>query len=72
MESAVGIVPKAGELNTAGIDVDQSTLDELLEIDQEAWTKEIDSIKEFFEEFGDRMPKQLLSELDQLERRIKS
>jgi phosphoenolpyruvate carboxykinase (GTP) len=72
MESAVGIVPKAGELNTAGIDVDQSTLDELLEIDQEAWTKEIDSIKEFFEEFGDRMPKQLLAELDQLERRIKS
>ena len=33
MPSAVGIVPKAGELNTSGIDVEQSTLEELLEID---------------------------------------
>ena len=70
--SAVGIVPKAGELNTAGIDVDQSTLDELLEIDPEAWTKEVESIKEFFEEFGGRMPKQLLEELAKLESRIKA
>jgi len=70
--SAVGIVPKAGELNTSGIDVDQSTLDELLEIDPEAWTKEVESIKEFFEEFGERMPKQLLEELDNLDRRVKA
>jgi phosphoenolpyruvate carboxykinase (GTP) len=72
MPSPVGIVPKAGELNTAGIDVDQSTLDELLEIDPESWTKEIESIKEFFEEFGERMPKQLLEELAKLESRIKA
>jgi phosphoenolpyruvate carboxykinase (GTP) len=72
MPSAVGIVPRAGELNTSGIDVDQSTLDELLEIDQEAWAKEVESIKEFFEEFGQRMPKQLFDELAKLETRIKA
>jgi phosphoenolpyruvate carboxykinase (GTP) len=72
MPSAVGIVPRAGELNTAGIDVDQSTLDELLEIDPEAWTKEVESITEFFEEFGQRMPKQLFDELAKLEARVKA
>jgi phosphoenolpyruvate carboxykinase (GTP) len=72
MPSAVGIVPRAGELNTSGIDVDQSTLDELLEIDQEAWAKEVESIKEFFEEFGQRMPMQLFDELAKLETRIKA
>jgi phosphoenolpyruvate carboxykinase (GTP) len=72
MESAVGIVPKAGELNTAGIDFDQSTLDELLEIDPDAWTKEVESITEFFEEFGQRMPKQLFDELAKLEARVKA
>jgi phosphoenolpyruvate carboxykinase (GTP) len=70
MESPVGIVPRYGELNTVGIDVDQSTLDELLEIDSEAWTKEVESIQEFFEEFGERMPKQLLDELAKLESRV--
>jgi phosphoenolpyruvate carboxykinase (GTP) len=70
MESPVGIVPKAGELNTAGIDVDQGTLDELLEVDPEAWTKEVESITEFFEGFGQRMPKQLFDELAKLETRI--
>jgi phosphoenolpyruvate carboxykinase (GTP) len=72
MESPVGIVPKAGELNTAGIDVNESTLDELLEIDSEAWTKEVESIREFFDEFGQRMPKQLWEELDKLDGRIKA
>ena len=71
MPSAVGIVPKAGELNTSGIDVDQSTLEELLEIDSEAWTKEVESIREFFGEFGERMPKQLFEELAKLEARVK-
>ena len=70
--SPVGTVPQASELNTAGIDVDQSTLDELLEIDTEAWTKEVESIREFFEEFGQRMPKQLLDELEKLDSRIKA
>jgi phosphoenolpyruvate carboxykinase (GTP) len=65
-------VPRTGELNTAGIDVDQSTLDELLEIDSEAWAKEVESIREFFEEFGQRMPKQLFDELAKLETRIKA
>jgi phosphoenolpyruvate carboxykinase (GTP) len=72
IQSPVGIVPGTGELNTAGIDVDESTLDELLEIDTEAWAKEVESIREFFEEFGDRMPKQLLEELAKLETRIKA
>jgi phosphoenolpyruvate carboxykinase (GTP) len=70
--SPVGTVPQSGELNTAGIDVDESTLDELLEIDSEAWSKEVESIREFFGEFGERMPKQLFEELTKLESRVKA
>jgi phosphoenolpyruvate carboxykinase (GTP) len=68
----VGVVPRAGELNTAGIDVNENTLDELLEIDPEDWTKEVESIKEFFEEFGERLPVQLINELQELDGRLKS
>ena len=70
--SPVGTVPKAGELNTDGIEVDESILDELLEIDSAAWTKEVESIREFFGEFGERMPKQLFEELAKLEARVKA
>jgi hypothetical protein len=70
--SPVGTVPESGELNTAGIDVDEDTLEELLEIDSEAWTKEVESVREFFEEFGERMPKQLFEELAKLEARVKA
>jgi phosphoenolpyruvate carboxykinase (GTP) len=70
--SPVGTVPQSGELNTAGIDVDESTLEELFEIDSEAWTKEVESIREFFGEFGGRMPNQLLDELAKLEARVKA
>ena len=68
----MGTVPQAGELNTTGIDVDERTLNELFEIDTEAWTKEVESIREFFEEFGDRMPKQLFEELAKLEARVQA
>jgi phosphoenolpyruvate carboxykinase (GTP) len=70
--SPVGTVPQSGELNTAGIDVDERTLEELLEIDSEAWTKEVESIRDFFGEFGERMPGQLFEELAKLEARVKA
>ena len=68
--SPVGTVPQSGELNTAGIDADERTLEELLEIDSEAWTKEVESIRGFFREFGERMPAQLYEELAKLEARV--
>ena len=68
--SPVGTVPQSGELNTAGIDADERTLEELLEIDSEAWTKEVESIRDFFREFGERMPAQLYEELAKLEARV--
>jgi phosphoenolpyruvate carboxykinase (GTP) len=70
--SPVGTVPQSGELNTAGIDVDERSLEELLEIDSEAWTKEVESIRDFFGEFGERMPGQLFEELAKLEDRVKA
>lgn len=70
--SPVGTVPQSGELDTAGIDVNESTLDELLEIDSEAWTKEVESIREFFGKFGERMPKELFDELTKLESRVQA
>jgi phosphoenolpyruvate carboxykinase (GTP) len=72
LESAIGQLPAAGELNLSGLDIEQSTLDQLFEIDPESWAAEIETIKEFFDGFGDQLPSELDLQLNELERRIES
>jgi phosphoenolpyruvate carboxykinase (GTP) len=69
-ESAIGQLPAAGELNLSGLEIEQSTLDQLFEIDPESWSAEIETIKEFFDGFGDQLPSELELQLNELERRI--
>ena len=35
---------------------------ELFDIDQNQWLQEMDSIKDYFSEYGDRMPEMLIEE----------
>jgi phosphoenolpyruvate carboxykinase (GTP) len=72
LESAIGQLPAAGELNLSGLEIEQSTLDQLFEIDPESWSAEIETIKEFFDGFGDQLPSELDLQLNELERRIES
>jgi phosphoenolpyruvate carboxykinase (GTP) len=44
----------------------------VLEVDLDEWRKEIPLIREFFDEFGDKLPAQLREALDGLEARIES
>ena len=60
IESPVGVFPK-----------DFDAPKELFEIDVEAWKEEVKGLREYFTLFGDRLPKEITKELDDLERRIK-
>ena len=63
-ETAIGIVPQAGELNTDGLAVPKQALDELLAIDVAGWRAEVGAIADYLEEFGERTPQTLFTELD--------
>jgi phosphoenolpyruvate carboxykinase (GTP) len=69
-DSALGKLPAPGELNLSGLDIDQATLDQLFEIDSKSWSAEIETIKDFFGEFGNQLPNELFQELSELEKRI--
>jgi phosphoenolpyruvate carboxykinase (GTP) len=69
-ESALGQLPAADELNVSGLEIDEATMDQLFEVDSESWSAEIETIKEFFAEFGDELPTELATELMELEKRI--
>lgn len=69
-ETAIGYVPKPGDINLEGCGVDEETLKGLLNVDTETWKKEAEGIKEFYKKFGDKLPKELNDELEALESRL--
>jgi len=43
----------------------------LLEIDRSAWLDDIADQRRFFEQFGDRLPREIYTEMEALEFRLK-
>ncbi len=43
-----------------------------LAVDDDAWKRELPGIREYFAEFGDRLPRELIEQLDALEARLGS
>ena len=56
VETAIGRVPAAGELDLQNLEVDQKQLDALLDVDPVAWQRELESIGEYLESFEPRLP----------------
>ena len=67
-ETAIGFVPKAEDINLAGIEdeVSGAQLKEILSVDNSLWDDEAKGIEEFYSKFGDRLPKALSDELNTL------
>ncbi len=72
LETAIGTVPAAGELDLSGLDLDEEDVSELLAVDVPGWLAEIPLIREYYEQFGERLPAALSGELDQLEKRLQA
>ena len=60
--TAIGVVPAAGELDVAGLDVSADDLALLLSVDNDIWKQEAGLIPEFFAQFGDHLPPALAQE----------
>ena len=70
-ETAIGYVPKKEDLDLRGLDIPEDVVDELLSVKKEYWVEDIESQKEFFAQFGDRLPKEIKEHLDALEAKMK-
>lgn len=69
-DTAIGRVPAPDALDVSGLDIDDSTLEQLLAVDNEAWRQEVAQIEAHYEIFGDRLPAELRDELRELEKRL--
>ena len=70
VDTAIGYIPKAEDLNLKGLGISDEVLAELLKVDTALWKDEATGIEEFFAKFGDRLPKELITELDNLKSRL--
>lgn len=70
VKTPIGYQPRPEDINTEGLSLDIPTLIELLKVDKDLWLKEAEGIREFYKKFGDRLPKELREQLDQLEKRL--
>lgn len=71
VETAIGYVPKAEDIDLEGIEgVTLDTLKGLLDVDPELWREEAAGIREFYKKFGEKLPKELAECLDTLEKKL--
>lgn len=63
VETPIGFVPKADEINIEGLDFSLDTLKSILEVKKDQWIKESEGIEEFYKKFGDRLPTELKEQL---------
>ena len=62
VQTAIGTVPQAAELNLDGLKIDRARLDDLLEVDNGAWQDELAAIGEYLDTFSPRLPERLRKE----------
>jgi phosphoenolpyruvate carboxykinase (GTP) len=67
----IGYVPKAGNINLQGLEEVVPNLPELLRVDSGKWLEECELIREHYDKFGARLPKELRVEFNKLKERLK-
>ena len=70
VDAISGRIPVEGDLNTEGLDLPEGTYEKLFALDPEAWSVEADLTEEYFAKFGDKVPAELHTQLEQLRARI--
>jgi phosphoenolpyruvate carboxykinase (GTP) len=71
LDTPIGGLPLADELDLSGLDLDPDDLHTLLSVDVEGWTAEVPLLRQHFAQFGERLPEALRRELDALERGLR-
>ncbi|MDO9357261.1 MAG: phosphoenolpyruvate carboxykinase domain-containing protein, partial [Solirubrobacteraceae bacterium] len=70
VETPIGFVPAAKDLNTEGLDLSAEDLDTLLTVDAEAVKAELPQVEAYLEQYGDRLPAEITQQLDALKARL--
>ena len=70
VETPIGYVPNAEDIDITGLDISVDTIKDLLSVDKALWLEDCKAIREFYAQVGERVPAELYDELAALEARL--
>jgi phosphoenolpyruvate carboxykinase (GTP) len=70
IETPIGFAPKKDSINIEGLTGQAEKMDEVLKVDKAAWLDECELIAEHQAKFGDRLPKELKEQFENLKKRL--
>ena len=66
VDSALGLLPAEGGLNTEGLEISDEAMRELLSVDEDALRAQLPQIEEHLARFGDDLPAEIRGQLEEL------
>jgi phosphoenolpyruvate carboxykinase (GTP) len=70
VETPIGIVPNAKDIDMSGLDLPPENMTKLLAVNAKDWLAELDAVGQFFETFGTRMPDEMWRQNNALRARV--
>jgi phosphoenolpyruvate carboxykinase (GTP) len=71
VKTPIGYMPSPDAIDADGLDISEENMEKLLEVNRDEWLKEVESIKEYYKIYGDKLPKELEKQLIDLENRLR-
>ena len=72
IETPIGNLPTIDAMDFSGLGLDETAIAELLRVEIDGWLQEIPLIKEYYSKFGDKVPKELLTQITELQARLEN
>ncbi len=69
-ETPIGFVPTPDGLTLDGLNISRAAMEELLLVDLANWAEEVESIGQFYDKFGARLPEEIRFEKEKLTQRL--
>ena len=70
VETPIGYVPKAEDIEVTGLSLAYETFEQLLTINKEEWLKEQKDHEEYFKMYGNRLPAEIAAQCQALKKRL--
>ena len=64
IDGGIGLMPRPADLDTRGLTIDAEAMRSLLSVDGALWRKELAETRAYLAQYGERLPGQMLAELE--------
>ncbi|HHV80334.1 TPA: phosphoenolpyruvate carboxykinase (GTP) [bacterium] len=69
-ESPVGLLPYIEDLELSGLNISRENMEKLFKIDNDEWKLELEDVRSFFNQFGEKLPQEIWDEFKKLESQL--